>query len=150
VGSPPEQRCAVRQALAKPRLEALRDWFDVTVKTIPAKGELAGAIRYAQHRWQALCRYADDGRLEISNTAENAIRPVALGRKNWLFAGSDAGGDRAAIFYTLIRSAKLNGLEPEAYLRDVLTRIGEHPVNRLDDLLPWRWASQAPAAKLAA
>jgi len=151
VGSPPEQRCAVRQALAKPRLEALRDWFDVTVKTIPAKGELAGAIRYAQHRWQALCRYADDGRLEISNNAaENAIRPVALGRKNWLFAGSDAGGDRAAIFYTLIRSAKLNGLEPEAYLRDVLTRIGEHPVNRLDDLLPWRWASQAPAAKLAA
>lgn len=151
VGLPPEQRCAVRQALAKPRLEALRDWFDATAKTIPAKGELAGAIRYARHRWEALCRYADDGRLEISNNAaENAIRPVALGRKNWLFAGSDAGGDRAAIFYTLIRSAKLNDLEPEAYLRDVLTRIGEHPVNRLDDLLPWHWASQAPAAKLAA
>jgi hypothetical protein len=129
----------------------LRDWFDTTAKTIPAKGELAGSIRYARHRWQALCRYADDGRLEISNNAaENAIRPVALGRKNWLFAGSDAGGERAAIFYTLIRSAKLNGLEPEAYLRDVLSRIGAHPVNRLDELLPWHWESDASAARLAA
>ena len=82
--------------------------------------------------------YCADGRLEISNNAaENAVRPVSLGRKNWLFAGSDAGGERAAIFYTLIRSAKMNGLEPEAYLRDVLTRIGEHPINAIDDLLPW-------------
>ena len=84
------------------------------------------------------------GRLEISNNAaENAIRPVTLGRKNWLFAGSDAGGDRAAIFYTLIRSAKLNGLEPEAWMRDVLTRIAEHPINRLHELLPWNMAQPA-------
>jgi len=86
----------------------------------------------------------NNGRLEISNNAaENAIRPITLGRKNWLFAGSDAGGDRAAIFYTLIRSAKLNGLEPEAWLRDVLTRIGDHPINRLDGLLPWNVARSA-------
>jgi hypothetical protein len=75
---------------------------------------------------------------------------IALGRKNWLFAGSDAGGDRAAIFYTLIRSAKLNGLEPEAWLRDVLMRIGEHPINRVDELLPWAWAARSAAASLAA
>ena len=88
------------------------------------------------------------GHLEISiNAVENAIRPVALGRKNWLFAGNDSGGERAAIFYTLIRTAKLNGLEPEAYLREVLTRIGEHPINRLDELLPRNIAR--PATRLA-
>ena len=88
--------------------------------------------------------------LEISNNAaENAIRPVALGRKNWLFAGSDAGGERAAIFYTLIRTAKLNGLEPEAYLRDLLAFIGEHPINRLDEPLPWN-ISQTETLRIAA
>jgi hypothetical protein len=105
---------------------------------------LAAAIRYARWRWDALTRYLDDGQLEISNNAaENQIRPVALGRKNWLFAGSDAGGERAAIFYTIIRTAKLNGIEPEAYLRDVLTRIGGHSINRLAELLPWNIAKPA-------
>jgi transposase len=78
--------------------------------------------------------------------AENAIRPIALGKKNWLFAGSDAGGERAAIFYTIIRTAKLNGIEPEVYLRDLFTRIGEHPINRLDELLPWNTEQSAMRA----
>ena len=124
----PEQRRRIRGDHAKPRLDALKLWFDEQLKLIPGKSDLAGAIRYARSRWDALTRYVDDGRLEISNNAaENAIRPLKLGAKNWLFLGSDAGGERAAIFYTLIRSAKLNGVEPEAYLREVLTRIGEHP-----------------------
>ena len=143
-GYPPEHRSCVRQGLAKRKLDDLGLWLDDQLKLISGKSELAGAIRYARSRWDALTRYVDDGRLEISNNAaENAIRPVALGRKNWLFAGSDSGGDRAAIFYTLIRTARLNGLEPEAYLRDVLTRIGGHPVNQLDALLPWHAARPA-------
>ena len=113
-------------------------WIEAQLKRISGKSDLAAAIRYARSRWDELTAYVDDGRLEISNNAaENAIRPVALGRKNWLFAGSDRGGDRAAVLYTLIRTAKLNGIEPEAYLRDVLGRIGAHPLNRLDELLPW-------------
>ena len=137
-GKPPSQRQAVRMEKAKPKLDALAAWMDAQLQLISGKGDLAKAIRYARSRWQALTCYCADGRLEISNNAaENAVRPVSLGRKNWLFAGSDAGGERAAIFYTLIRSAKMNGIEPEAYLRDVLTRIGEHPVNAIDALLPW-------------
>jgi hypothetical protein len=150
-GKSPEQRRAVRQSLAKEKLGKLAEWLDQQLKLLSGKSELAGAIRYARSRWDALTAYVDDGRLEISNNAaENAIRPVTLGRKNWLFAGSDAGGDRAAIFYTLIRSAKLNGLEPEAWLRDVLTCIGEHPINRVVELLPWTWVARKDAARLAA
>jgi transposase len=137
-GKPPGERQAARMQRAKPKLDALEAWMDAQLRLIPGKSDLAGAIRYARSRWQALSCYCADGRLEISNNAaENAVRPVSLGRKNWLFAGSDAGGERAAIFYTLIRTAKMNGLEPEAYLRDVLTRIGEHPINAIDALLPW-------------
>lgn len=151
VGQVLEERRAARIAEAKPKLGDLATWLDYQLKRLPGKSKFAGAIRYARSRWNALTRYCDDGRLEVSNNAaENAIRPVALGRKSWLFAGSDAGGDRAAIFYTLIRSALLNGLEPEAYLRDVLSRIGEHPINRVDELLPWAWATARSAAKLAA
>ena len=97
------------------------------------------AIRYALTRWTALARYVDDGRIEIdNNAAERSIRDVALGRKNYLFAGSDAGGQRAAAIYSLLGTAKLNGLDPEAYLRVVLERIADHPINRIEELLPWR------------
>jgi transposase len=137
-GARPERRRDVRQRLARPRLEELANWLDEQLPKLPAKSDLAGAIRYARSRWPALTAYVDHGQLEISNNAaENAIRPVALGRKNWLFAGSDSGGERAALFYTLIRTARLNGVEPEAYLRDVIARIGSHPITRLAELLPW-------------
>ena len=143
-GEPPEIRRAVRQRTARSKIDELATWFDAQLQKIPGKSDLAGAIRYARSRWHALTRYLDDGRLEISNNAaENQIRPAALGRKNWLFCGSDAGGVRAAAFYTLIRTARLNGIEPEAWLTDVIANIGAHPINRLAELLPCNWSPPA-------
>ena len=111
---------------------------------------MAKAIRYARSRWAALTRYLDDGTLEISNNAaERSIRPLALGRKNYLFAGSDAGGERAAAVYTLVETAKLNGLDPEAYFREVLDRIADHPINRIGELLPWNIAIGSPVRAAA-
>src|SRR5215475_9994018 len=147
---PPNVRQQVRARLAKPRLDELAAWLDQQLQRIPGRSELAKAIRYARSRWTALNRYLEDGRLEISNNAvENALRCVGVGRKNWLFAGSDSGGRRAAIFYTIIRTCVLNGIEPEAYLRDVLACIGDYPINRLHELLPWNFAARK-AQSLAA
>lgn len=141
-GVPPDHRRAVRQDEARPALDDLAAFLDASLARISSKSELAAAIRYARSRWLALSRYLDNGRLEISNNAaERAIRPLAVGRKNWLFAGSDQGGERAAAITTLTETAKLNGLDPEAYLRDVLGRIADHPVNRIGELLPWSIAS---------
>lgn len=111
-----------------------------TVAKLSAKSALAEAFRYTVKRRAALTRFVTDGRLEAdNNVAENAMRAIAVGRKNYLFAGSDKGGERAACIYTLVQSAKLNGLNPETYLCDILARIAEgHPINRIDELLPWR------------
>ena len=143
-GQPPDIRRAVRQRTARPKIDELATWLDAQLLKIHGKSDLAGAIRYARSRWVALSRYLDDGRLEISNNAaENQIRPAAVGRKNWLFCGSDSGSERAAAFYTLVRTARLNGIEPEAWLIDVIARIGGHPINRLAELLPWNWSQPA-------
>jgi len=140
-GRPPEERRQARQTRARPLLQSLHDWFEAALTKLSRKSETMAAIRYALTLWTALTRYCDDGRLEIdNNAAERALRAVTLGRKNYLFAGSDAGGERAAILYGLIGSAKLNGLDPESYLRDVLTRIADHPICRIEELLPWNLA----------
>ena len=145
-GQPPEVRRAQRQARAGPLLKALRTWLEELVPLVSTKSEIAQAIGYSLGRWKALTRYVDDGRLEIdNNAAERALRGVSLGRKNYLFMGSDAGGERAAAFYSLVETAKLNGLDPEAYLREVFTRIADHPINRIDELLPWNIGLQPVA-----
>src|ERR1700686_5299909 len=141
-GKPPDERRAVRHARAGPLLADLHTWLLATMRPISKKSELAGAIRYALSRWEALCRYRDDGRAELdNNAAERALRAIALGRKNHLFAGADTGGERAAGIYSLIGTAKLNDIDPEAYLRRILERIAEHPINRIDELLPWNVAA---------
>jgi transposase len=137
-GRPPDERRAVRQARSAPLLANLKIWLDQTLQTLSQKSATAQAIRYLLTRWEAFTRYSDDGRIEIdNNAAERALRCVALGRKNFLFAGSDAGGERAAALYSLLGSAKLNGYDPEAFLREVLVRIAEHPIDRIGELLPW-------------
>jgi hypothetical protein len=118
-------------------------WTEKALRSLSSKSETAAAIRYALSRWRALTRYTDDGLLEIDNSAaERALRAVALGRKHFLFAGSDYGGERAAAMYTLIGSAKLNGLDPELYLRTVLTQIAVHPISQIQDPLPWNLLSK--------
>jgi len=148
---PPAERAAVRQAREGPELAALHGWLNTVLPTLSKKSALAIAIRYALTHWVALTRYRDDGRLEIdNNAAERALRAVALGRKNWLFAGSDDGGERAAAIYSLLGTAKLNGLNIEAYLRHVLEKLPDHPTERVEELLPWAVAMQLPEIRLAA
>jgi transposase len=141
-GRTPSERVVVRQQRAGQLLDELHGWLSARLRTVSAKSELAAAIHYALVRWAALTRYRDDGRIEIdNNTAERSIRPIVLGRRNYLFAGSDAGGERAANIYSLINSAMLNALDPYLYLRHVLERIADHPINRIAELLPWNVAA---------
>lgn len=137
-GLPPDKRAEIRQAEAKPSFDGLEAWLNTQLNDISGKSPLAAAIRYALSRMERLRPYLDHGFLEIdNNTAERAMRSVALGRKNYLFVGSQTGGKSAAIAYTLIETAKLNGVDPQAWLADILGRIADHKINRIDDLLPW-------------
>ncbi len=137
-GKPPEARKAERQSRAGPILDELRQWLHDIIARASKKSALGKAASYVLSRWSAFTRYRDDGQIEIdNNAAERALRAVALGRKNYLFCGSDAGGERAAAIYSLVGTAKLNGLDPQAYLRHVIERIADHPSNRVHELLPW-------------
>jgi transposase len=140
-GRPPDERREVRDMRSRPLLESLKHWFEESLGMLSRKSDTAMAVRYALGRWEALMRFCDDGRIEIdNNAAERALRVVALGRKNFLFAGSDGGGESAAAIYSLVGSAKLNGIDPESYLRNVLSRIADYPINRIEELLPWNVA----------
>jgi len=137
-GKPPDERRQVRQARSRPLLDDLERWLRATLDTLSRMSDTAAAILYALTLWPALLRYCNDGAIEIDNSAaERALRGVAIGRRNYLFAGADSGGERAAAIYSLIGTANLNGIDPEAWLRHVLTHIADHPVNRVDEFLPW-------------
>jgi len=140
-GEPPEIRLAARQTQSKPKVEAFRHWAEAQLTRIPGKGDLAAAFRYGLSRWSSLCLFMEDGRVAIdNNAAERALRPIGVGRRNWLFAGADTGAETLARAMTIIETAKMNGLDPQAYLADVLNRIHDHKINRLDELLPWNWS----------
>jgi len=148
-GNTASERVAVRQAETKPLMEALWSWLMEQLEAISAKSSLASAIRYALGHWKGLTLFLSDGRVEVdNNTVERGIRPIPLGRKNSLFAGSDSGGERWAILASLINTAKLHGIDPQTYLADVLDRIvsGRTKVNALRELLPWEWKAAREAA----
>lgn len=146
-GQPPDERKRIRQAQARPLLDSFEVWLRERMLTLSTQSDTAKAINYLLNQWQALVYYCGDGLAEIDNNiAENALRAVALGRKNFMFLGADSGGERAAAMYSLIGSAKLNGIDPQAYLRYVLTHIADHPVNRIADLLPWNVADKLSPA----
>ena len=139
-GRPPAERRSVRQERSRPQVEALETWLREHYAKLSVASQLGKAIAYSLNCWDALVRFLDEGRLCLSNNAaERAVRGIAVGRRNWTFAGSDAGGRRAAAIYTLIETAKLNGVDPQAWLTDVLARLNDHPARRIGELLPWNW-----------
>ncbi len=139
-GQSAERRRAVRQELSAPLVADLQAWMRAQRAKLARGNDVASAMDYMLKRWSAFTRLLDDGRICLSNNAaERAVRGIALGRKSCLFCGSDRGGERAAVMYSLIVTAKMNDVDPQAWLADVLARIAEHPVQRLDELLPWNW-----------
>jgi transposase len=150
-GSSADDRRAVRQELSRPLVDDLEALLRAERPRLSRGSELAKAMDYMLKRWPAFTRFLDDGRVCLSNNAaERGLRGIALGRKSWLFAGSDRGGQRAAAMYSLIVTAKMNDIDPQAWLADVLARIAEHPASQLDDLLPWNWRTQPAAVNRAA
>jgi len=150
-GLSPDERWRVRQERSRPRVEVLEAWLRAHYARLSARSQLAKAIAYSLNCWDALTRFLDDGRLCMTNNAaERALRCVAVGRHNWTFAGSDAGGQRAAAIYSLIESCKLNDVDPQAWLADVLARLQDHPARHIAELLPWHWKLQRPQLQAAA
>ncbi|HQT90126.1 MAG TPA: IS66 family transposase, partial [Acidiphilium sp.] len=152
-GQSPTERLAVRQQRSVPLVTELESWMRAERAKLSRHNDVAKAMDYMLNRWPAFTRFLTDGRICLTNNAaERALRTLALGRKSWLFAGSDRGGERAAMMYTLITTAKLNDVDPQAWLADILTRIASHPVHRIEELMPWNWIapqSQSPAAQVA-
>ncbi len=150
-GQTPEQRLAARHEKSRPLVIDLEIWMRQQRALLSSSNDTAKAINYLLNRWAAFTRFLDDGRVCLSNNAaERALRGVAVGRKNWTFAGSDAGGHRAAAVYTLVETCKMNDLDPQAWLTDVLGRLPDHPANKVDDLLPWNWRSARQQSAAAA
>jgi hypothetical protein len=140
---------AVRSARVAPLVGELEAWMRAERAKLSRHSDVAKAMDYMLKRWDAFTRFLVDGRICLTNNAaERELRGIALGRKSWLFAGSDRGGERAAVMYTLIQTAKLNGVDPQAWLADILARINDHNIQNLDQLLPWNW--KPISAKLAA
>ncbi|MBU1210530.1 MAG: transposase, partial [Alphaproteobacteria bacterium] len=136
---------------SRPLVDDLENWLRSERRKLSSKHRLAKAADYMLKRWSAFSRFLDDGRICLSNNAaERAVRGIAVGRKNWTFAGSDSGGHRAAAIYTLIETAKLNDVDPRAWLADVLSRLADHPMNRIEELLPWNWRPDAAPVSRAA
>jgi len=145
-GKSAADRLALRQVESKPLVLDLRAWFEAQIAKLPARGPTAEAIRYALNHWDGLERFLEDGRIELdNNSVERAMRPVALSRKNSLFAGSDEGGQNWACLASLVETCKLNGVNPQTYFTDLLTRlVNGWPQKRIDELMPWNWAPQQP------
>jgi transposase len=141
----------VRRDRVAPLVSELEAWMRTEHAKLSRHNEVAKAMNYMLNRWDTFTRFLDDGRVCLTNNAaERALRGIALGRKSWLFAGSDRGGERAAVMYTLIQTARLNDVDPQAWLADVLARINDHAIHRLDELLPWNWAAEMERRKVAA
>jgi len=150
-GQPPDQRLAIRRERSRPLIDALDEWLRGERRKLSSKAPVAKAMDYTLKRWGAFTCFLDDGRICITNNAaERAVRGIAVGRRNWTFCGSDSGGQRAAVIYTLIETAKLNDVDPRSWIADVLARIGDHPMKRIDDLLPWNWKAARDQPALVA